>query len=425
MKLCGSRALFWFVIVYAALLLFLAPCLTLWLDEILTLTGAVQPNLASMMENLRKQQGASPLAFLIPHWTIALLGLSNFTARITSVIPAVASCPAIFLLARRAGLAYPILAVAIFALWPLEFRYALEARPYALALCLGLWLTVAFLAGANAILYISITLAMALTHPYALVFPLAHLVYAFARQRSLARTPAIAIALSVLVLLPWYAHFRDDWRTVSAEQELSPTNWRAPLVFLREISGSGYFGAAILITGIALGLRRIQLRPLWIALALVPLIAIPLANIAFDYFFAVRQVIYALPALALLFTAGTDHPRATRCLAIAFLIASVYADVRWFTRPREDWSAAANAAVTEVNKGACIAYVADAEKLYMFFRPELAAHHCEPGAPRVILAGSTYETATHQSAARAILTSRGLTRQSQQSFEGPTLEIYQ
>src|SRR5689334_755784 len=105
MRIYGSRALFWFTISYAALLLFLAPRLTLWLDEILTLTGAVQPDLTSLMENLRKQQGASPLAFLIPHWTIAAFGLSNFTARIASLIPAVASLPAIYWLARRAGLA--------------------------------------------------------------------------------------------------------------------------------------------------------------------------------------------------------------------------------------------------------------------------------------------------------------------------------
>lgn len=413
MRIFGSRPLFWFVISYAAVLLFLAPRLTLWLDEILTLTGAVQPDFASLMENLRKQQGASPLAFLIPHWTIAAFGLSNFTARITSVIPAVASLPAIYWLARRAGLQYPLLAVAVFALWPLEFRYALEARPYALALCLGLWLTVALLAEAKAILYVAITVVMAMVHPYSLFIPIAHMRYRW-------RVPATALVIAVVALLPWYLHFREDWRVVSFEQELSSANWRAPLIFVREISGSGYVGAAILVGGIALGLRRrIEPRALWIALAVVPLIAAPLANIAFDYFFAIRQLIYALPALAILFTPGN------RCLVAAFLIASIYSDVRWFTKPREDWAAASSAALTEVHNGACVSFVSDSQKLFVFFRPELAKHPCSSDATKIVLAGSTYETETHQVAARALLTSRGFRKQSERSFLGPFIEIYQ
>lgn len=415
MRIWGSRALFWFTISYTAVLLLLAPRLTLWLDEILTLTGAVQPDFASLMENLRKQQGASPLAFLIPHWTIGALGLTNFTARMTSVIPAVASLPAVYWLARRAGLAQPMLAVAVFALWPLQFRYALEARPYALALSLGLWLTVALLAEARPWLYIAITLAMALVHPYSLFIPIAHALW----LRS--RIPVIALAIAVVALMPWYLHFREDWRVVSAEQELSAANWRAPMIFLREIAGSGYIGTAILAAGIVLGLRRrVGPRSLWIALALVPLIAAPLANVAFDYFFAIRQVIYALPALAILFAAAGN-----RYLAAAFLIASVYADVRWFTKPREDWGAASQAALTEAEQGACVAFVADSQKLFAFFEPELANHVCAPHASKVILAGSTYETETHQVAARALLTSRGLTKRSEQTFRGPFIEVYQ
>jgi hypothetical protein len=306
-----------------------------------------------------------------------------------------------------------MLAVAVFALWPLEFRYALEARPYALALCLGLWLTVALLAEDRAFLYIAITVVMAMVHPYSLFIPIAHLRYRL-------RTPLIALAIAAAALLPWYLHFRDDWRIVSAEQELSMANGRAALVFVREISGSGYIGFAILAAGIAWGLRRkFELRHLWIALALVPLIAAPLANVAFDYFFAIRQLIYALPALAILFTAG--H----RWFVAAFLIASIYSDARWYTRPREDWAAASRAALTEVHKGGCVAFVADSKKLFVFFEPEIAQRECSTNGSRVVLAGSTYETETHQSAARTMLNERGLHKQSEQSFLGPVIEIWE
>ena len=410
------RALGWFTLCYALALVLLAPHLSLWLDEGLTLTGAGQPDIASLMENLRKQQGATPLAFLVPHWVVGMFGISPVTARLPSILASAASMPALYFIARRAGAEVPGFAVAVYALWPLQLRYALEARPYALALCLGLWLTLAFLKRSHWSVYVLLTVAMGLTHPYSLVIPAAHFVWSFLHDRSRAMLPVAALVVTALVLAPWYAHFSAGWRAQSAVQELELWNPRAVLVFVREISGSGYIGAAILAAGIALGLRN-SLTPnrFWAASALVPLLLIPLANLSFDYFFAIRQLLYIVPVLALLLSVGP------RYVVAAFLVASLYADVSWYLRPREDWSAASNA-VEEQTKGNCVKFVGDSQKLFAFFRPELAARICRPDATRVVLAGSTYEPG--QAAARAALMARGLRLQSARTFEAPIVEVF-
>lgn len=399
----------WLMALYFVLLLFLAPRLSLWLDEILTLAGALSPDL---MENLRQQQGATPLAFLVPRWVIGLGGFSNLTARLPSIIASTAACPAVYWLARRSGIKRPLLAVLVFALWPLQFRYAIEARPYAMAMCLGLWLTVTLLAEMRAVVYVLLTLAIAMTHPYALVISASHLVWSFAFDKR--RMPLIltALGISLACLLPWYLHFREDWRAMSAQQQLSFTNWRAILVFLREFSGSGYIGAAILFAGIALSLRKKQ--PFWLVGVVVPMALIPMANIAFDYFFAIRQMIYILPACTILFMVGTESWGKPFLLCV-FLVASIYSDVRWFQRPREDWAAAADAAASEP----CIVFVGDSARLYTFFRPELSRSVCGPDPQRLVVAGSRYE-----SQARAKLLTPGFTKQSEQSFNGPYIEVF-
>jgi len=420
-RLLGSRSFAWFLPCYAIVLLLAAPHLSFWLDEVLTLTGAVQPDLPSLLENLRKQQGATPLAFLVPHWTIQLFGLSQLSARLPSILASVAACPALFLIARYVGLQVPIYPVAVFALWPLQFRYALEARPYALALCLGLWLTLALLRKSHWSIYVLLTIAMGLTHPYALVIPAAHLAWSLLHDRPRAILPAAALALACLALLPWYAHFSADWHAQSTEQQLAFANPRAILVFLRELSGSGYIGTAILFAGVALGFRHaLEPRHFWITCVVLPLIAVPLANIAFDYFFAIRQLIYIVPALALLFCAASG--RTGKLLLYGFLAASVYSNIAWFQRPREDWSAAANSIASEVSRGTCIQFVGDSQKLFVFFHPELASHLCTADAPRVVLAGSSYEPT--QAATQAALVARGLSKQSGQSFVAPTIEVY-
>jgi hypothetical protein len=391
-------------------LMLLAPFLSLWLDEVLTLTAAVEPTLSALLENLRLQQGATPLAFLVPRWSIQLLGNSLLSARLPSILASAASMPALYLIARRIGLVRPWLAILLFAAWPLHLRYALEVRPYALALCLTLWLTHALLEEWHPAIYTLLTLAIGLTHPYALVIPAAHALW------SRTRGPVIAIGVTVAALVPWYAHFGPGWRE---QVQLTVWNPGAITVFLREITGSGYVGAALLFALLALGIQKAPPpRQLWILTIALPIIAVPLANIAFDYFFAVRQLIYILPALVILMAAARGWIAYT--LSAAFLVAACYSNTMWLLHPREDWQAAAAVVSEQVSQGACVRFVSDSAKLFAYFRPELRDVHCT--GSRVVLASSTYEP-THAATAAA-LERQGYSRQSTRTFNGPIIEVW-
>jgi uncharacterized membrane protein len=142
----NSRAgLLLFLAVYTCALAALLPVLSLWLDEIYDLIVARMDHLADVLTYVPHVSGNVPLNYVIQFASVHLLGYSAFTGRLPSAISSVIACAGVFVLARKLGLRWPLLATGIFALFPLQLRYAMEARPYELALCLSVWATVAFL----------------------------------------------------------------------------------------------------------------------------------------------------------------------------------------------------------------------------------------------------------------------------------------
>ncbi len=384
--------LLWFLLLYAAALLLLLPNLPLSLDEILTLVGSVKPNTAELLDYVETVAGGTPLAFLAPRWSMQLFGESVFAARLPSALASIAACPAVYLLARRAQVRPPILAVAVFALWPLQLRYALEARPYAVALALSVWTTDLFLAQierptkTRGALYVLLTVLSALAQPYALFVPLAHLL----SQPKSWRVPVSGVGLSGIALVPWYLRYREFWSRVTGDQQLPGLDTRSPLVFLHEISGSGYLGTALIAVGVYFGIKRIsEGRRFWSLCAGVPLLAVFLADYALHYFFAVRQMIFVLPAAAVLFARSGYG-----LLIAAFLGASVYTNADWFRKPHEDWGAAADVIQREVEAGACVRFLGDSTPVYEYFYPSLAQHRCNAPSDYVVVGTSSYVPAT-------------------------------
>src|SRR5690242_16169053 len=102
-------------------------------------------HLADVLAYVPHVSGNVPIYYVFQFGSVHLLGFSAFSGRLPSAISSVAACAGVFFLARRLGLRWPLLATGIFALFPLQLRYALEARPYELALCLSIWASVAFL----------------------------------------------------------------------------------------------------------------------------------------------------------------------------------------------------------------------------------------------------------------------------------------
>lgn len=429
-----SRAgLFLFLAVYGACLAVLMPVQSLWLDEILDLIGVRLPSLAGLLAYIPLNPGASPLGYIPQFAAVHLLGFTAYSARLPSAVWSLAACAGVFLLARRMNLQRPLVAVAIFALFPLQLRYALEVRPYELALALGIWATVAFLRVVDrpeslprAALYVLAMAAALYTFPFTLFVAIAHLAWACVTRRWRALvTASIAVAVAGLAFTPWYLSHAAQWReSVVAAQLKDSIGLRAIPMILREIPGAGYIGTALLLIGVIVGLAKTRDRLLWALYAILPILCVVAADASFGYLLAVRQMIVVLAPLALLFVAGLEvlDRRAAVALGAALTVTLLAADINSFRRPRENWAAAAAVLSAEP----CVVYApGNSRPLYAFFVPELTARDCAPAtAARVALAISPYAVMNPVADVRRQLTAAGFRKQAEFNPATPRIEIY-
>jgi mannosyltransferase len=434
----NSRAgLFLFLAVYACALAALLPVLSLWLDEIYDLIVARMDHLADVLTYVPHVSGNVPLNYVIQFASVHLLGYSAFTGRLPSAISSVIACAGVFVLARKLGLRWSLLATGIFALFPLQLRYSLEARPYELALCLSIWATVAFLrvlelpASVSRVALYALSIDAGLfTFPYMLFVPLAHLAWAglvsFRTQR---RQPLLTVALALgiagLIFVPWYLHSAASWRAAVAIGQLNGTiSLHAAPMILRELIAAGYIGSLLVLAGFAYGLTRRQDWPLWLLYLVVPIVCAVAADAWFGYFLAIRQMIFVLAPLALLFAAGVEAlpRRPAALLTAALLITLVVGNISFFRRPREDWRTAAVILASEP----CVVYSPpDSRNLYAFFVPDLQNRACAPGQqPRVALAISPYEPKDSVTERQRQLTDSGYTERADFNPATPRIEIY-
>jgi len=157
----------------------------------------------------------------------------------------------------------------------------------------------------------------------------------------------------------------------------------------------------------------------------VPIVCAVAADAWFGYFLAIRQMIFVLAPLALLFTAGVEAlPCRPACiLTAALLISLAVSNINFFRRPREDWRAAAVMLAGEP----CVVYSPqDSRNLYTFFVPDLANRECKPGqAPRVALAVSPYEPKSSVTERQRQLMDSGYTERADLNPATPRIEIYE
>ena len=434
----NSRAgLFLLLAVYACALATLLPVLSLWLDEIYDLIVARMDRLADVLDYVPHVSGNVPLNYVIQFASVHLLGFSPFTGRLPSAISSVVACAGVFVLAKRMGLRRPLLATAIFALVPLQLRYAMEARPYELALCLSVWATVAFLCVLDrpesvlrGALYGLCIAAGLFTFPYMLFVPLAHFAWAGlvsigTRRRQPLLAAALALGIAGLIFAPWYLHSAESWRTAVEIGQLKGTiTLHAVPMVLRELVAAGYIGSLLVLAGFAYGLTKRQDWPLWLLYLMVPIVCAVAADAWFGYFLAIRQMIFVLAPLALLFTAGVEAlpRRPATLLTAALLITLIVGNISFFHRPREDWRTAAIILASEP----CVIYSPpDSRNLYAFFVPDLAHRECAPGQqPRVALAISPYEPKDSVTARQRQLTNSGYEERADFNPATPRIEIY-
>src|SRR5262249_21394629 len=151
---------------------------------------------------------------------------------------------------------------------------------------------------------------------------------------------------------------------------------------LHEIIGAGYWGTGLLVILIVfamqertLGRSRTRLLALLIA---APIVAGLLVDAAFGYFIAIRQFLWALPALALIcapaLEAGGMKPL---FVASLFAVVSAFQSYKYFADRSEDWHAAAILAEKEIGSEGCfLSAPPNHLRYYSFETPGLESKAC-------------------------------------------------
>jgi len=433
---------------YGACLVVLLPRLSFWQDEVYDLIGARQRTLSGLLQYVQRTPGAVPLGYLIQATVIKILGFSVFSARLPSVVSSLAGSLGIFWLARLSGVSSSLLAAVAFAVCPLQLRYALEARSYAIALALSVYASVLFLLllrqprpiGLLLLYGVCITAGI-YTQPFSLFVPVAHLAWLcllsdeWKRRRGLIVSVSIIILASALSFLPWYLYSSDLWKQSITTYHLhGAVTFRSLLLVLHEFVGMGYLGTAIVLSGVIVALISVKIRRADLAFCvlyiIVPVIGGLAVDRSFGYFVAIRQFLCVIAPVALVvaisFETGT---RTGIALAIAFIFVGLWNDVKLFTRPREDWQSAASVLMLEAKRGACILFApAESIDLYTFFQPELSGYQCTGNfeqRDRVTIAVSPSDVERSQLNLERHLAEHGFHRVGDLNATMPRLEEFQ
>ena len=388
----------------------------LWLDEVLQLIATSSRSVDDFMRSMgSRNPGAAPLGYLTQRPFVLVGGASALWARFPSVLFSILSCWALLRICRELKMPdVAVLATGLFMVIPLQFRYASEGRPYSEALCFSLFAVLAFLklmsgASVRAACFCVLAITAALyTQPYSILTVCGVIFWdavtnAKARNWKRAALGPSCLAISLAAFLPWYLLETRKWATGIQEHGIPAFHWTLALLLdvAKGISGDGFLCSAALIFLAAFAfLARPGFRGLLLASILFPVCG-ALAGDAFtNYFFASRQILFALPGLVILAALGfLELFRRNKSVAIVamaiLLVAALQKDVTMQTKAREDWPAAAKAVAEIARSGRCLDIVpATSLELYSFFVPGLETKVCtaSPNQPGAALITSLYTT---------------------------------
>jgi uncharacterized membrane protein len=410
---------------FFALSVILSGVLPLWLDEIIQLRETRGTSPAQLIHSLPNQPGAAPLGYLIQQTAMRLTGYSVRWARFPSALFVAGAVWIVALLGTDFGLKKAWGSAALFAILPVTLRYGCESRVYSQALLFSTLATFLFVRLMKnpgwlfGVLYCLTLIAAVFTQPYAVFVGVAHLLVAPGKVRGYA---VAGVALAGVAFLPWYLWAKSIWAAGVAGAGLHfVLSAKTPLMLFREVAGAGYWGSGLLLILCWLAFTRrgqpdrIGETPglvLLGSLIVVPALLALAADATFGYFVATRQILWVVPAIAILAAMGIDRSPRIGLPVVAVLAAfCLWQGFRDFTAPRENWDIAATAIADEVRQGACLEVVpAEQRYSYEFFRPELSQSRCP--APHVTVAITPYATPGKREAALAALTAQGYTRQS-------------
>jgi uncharacterized membrane protein len=389
---------------YALLAFALLGVTPLWLDELLQLGVGWDRSLRELLPWIEVNPGAVPLPYFVQQLSLKLFGDTAIAARIPAALFSVLGGCAFIAVSNRLALRRPVLALALFLFFPLQFRYALEARGYSQGLFFAVASLLVFLALEQApslhlaCLYF-FTIAVGLYfHPF-LVFPVAAQLLTTTR-----RTVWIAAVLAGLCFVPWLI-VQHQARQSYVYPALFPVGHVTPLVVLHELTGGGYVSTLSLLTLAGFGAVRAGMSAshhrLLLLTAIVSIAGPLLGDVLFHYFFAGRQFLIAVPALVLLAANGFDllwkrSPWFAALPALVFLGVAAVKDFQDATVPKDDLAVSAQAVASRLRTDACVMTAPPwASDYYPFFRHDVAFRPCaDPVQDREILVVVSPATST-------------------------------
>jgi hypothetical protein len=373
------------LLAYAIVLFSCLGLTPLWLDEVLQATNTGYSDVPQLMRWVLVNAGASPLPYLAQHLLMGWFGNSVWVARFPAALCSVLSgivfaaiCPRFLRQGRW-------IALILFLTLPIQFRYGLEARVYSQGLLfslLALWLFLLIEERPSAALTSLYGLAVAAglySQPLTLFPVLAQL----PRAR---RGVWISAAVGIASYLPWYFfqhQTQKEYALIAPPIAFFSWHQISPRILLHDITGGGYACAISLLLLTGFGVTRAPKQRLLLYTIAAALIGPIVMDIVFNYFFAERQLLFALPALVLLAARGLEQLQTHKlpivaCVALGvFLISAALKDYRQTTTPRDDLSATADALVSQLRPGACVlAAPLEHIAVYSFFHPELKQRAC-------------------------------------------------
>ncbi|MBM3672187.1 MAG: hypothetical protein FJW86_08425 [Actinobacteria bacterium] len=381
-------------LVAAGLVLRFATRSDLWFDEALSVNIAKLP-LGDIVDQLR-HDGHPPLYYFLLHFWIEAFGDGDVAVRALSGVLSVATLPLVWFAGRRiAGRAGAWSALLIVGLSPYAFRYATEARMYALVM---LFVAAGYLALRNALetptfgwlaFVAGITAGLVLTQYwdlYLVAIVGAGLLYRACRapeasDRQAARRVFAAVAIGALAFAAWLPVFLDQIGSTGTPWGDPQFPWvvvpRALIAFAgSEYDGEAYMLAFLLLLlpllalfGRAIDRRRIELdlrtRPAvrWEAATAFGVLVVGAAiSYVTDTTFAPRYAATIFPVVALVVALGimvfSDLRLRTAVLALIALL-GLAGGARNVTYERTQAGRAAEVIAEESAPGDVVAYCSD------------------------------------------------------------------
>ena len=366
----------------------------LWFDEALSVNIANLP--MSRIPDALRHDGHPPLYYFLLHFWIDAFGIGDMAVRSLSGILSLATLPLAWFAGRRLGgrsLAW--IAVVVFATSPFAFRYATEARMYALVMLL---VTGGYLALRRALeaptigrlaLVAVITAGLELTqywNLYLVAIVGAGVVYRWWRagepsERHAASRVTAAMVVGSLAFVAWLPAFLDQLAHTGTPWGDPQFPWvvvpRSLIAFAgSEFDGEAYMlGFALLVLpllavfGRAVDERRIELdirtRPAvrWEAAAAVGVLLLGSAiSYMSDTTFAPRYAASMYPLFALVAAFGITlfvNPRARLGIVAIVVVLGVIGGLRNVTHERTQAKEAAEVIVRGAEQGDVVAYCSD------------------------------------------------------------------